>query len=70
MPLCCINITMRSSNLSWRVFHGFPCYDLADVLPESIDFVATPRRVGVIIVFLRGPLHKTVPNVRYANFLD
>ena len=45
-------------------------YDLADVLPESIDFVATPRRVGIIIVFLRSTPHQSGPNVRYANGVD
>ena len=30
-------------------------YNLADVLPERVDFVAALRRVGIIIVFLRSP---------------
>ena len=42
-------------------------YDLADVLPERVDFVAALRRVGVIIVFFRGTPHKSGSNVRYAN---
>ncbi len=42
-------------------------YDLADVLPERVDFVAALRRVGVIIVFLRSTPHKTGSNVRDAN---
>ncbi len=42
-------------------------HDLADVLPEGIDFVAALRCVGVIIVFLRSASHKTGSNVRNAN---
>jgi hypothetical protein len=42
-------------------------YDLAGVLPERVDFVATLRRVGVIIVFLRSIPHESGSNVRYAN---
>ena len=39
--------------------------DFADVLPERVDFVAALRRVGIIIVFLRGTPHKSGSNVRY-----
>jgi hypothetical protein len=46
-------------------------YDRAGVLPERADFVAALRRVGVILVFLRGIMlmipHKSRSNVRYAN---
>ncbi len=35
--------------------------------PERVDFVAALRRVGVILVFLRGIPHESDSNVRYAN---
>jgi hypothetical protein len=42
-------------------------YDRADIEPERVDFVAALLRVGVILVFPRGILHKSGSNVRDAN---
>jgi hypothetical protein len=42
-------------------------YDRADFEPKGVDFAPALRRVGIILVFLRGIPHKSGSNVRDAN---